>query len=443
MTQASRRQGETLFEQLAKACCYAAFLTGARLWIIQLLSVTNETSNHNVFILGAGFSRDAGAPLIHDFLDMSREFFDDPDSDMDEKERSQFREVFEFKTRVAQAREKFRIDLDNIEQLFGLVEMSHRLNSDSAETRDAIVYLIAKTLQLAVARSKRRGWMQVGINDEFLSTSLPFISFVEPEAGRTNVYRVDMYKYFALLLAGMYDDPRKASSRSSVVITFNYDLVLDDALKEIGAGPAYGLPNAMIDEPETATTNTPSVLVLKLHGSTNWAICPRCKKIYVLGRKLTENPASFRARNCDSCLDEKLRLLLVPPSWDKSEYSEPLQPVWRQAVEALKRATRICVIGYSMPETDAFFKFLLTLGLAENHQLYKFILVDRVRSQPQIAGAGPSRSKKVNPIDQRYKEMLEDIFVERRFVFSPDGLHQFLRGGACADLGRGEAITQM
>ena len=106
----------------------------------------SEIRDHNVFILGAGFSRDAGAPLIHDFLDRSREFFDNPDSALDEHERQQFEEVFGFKREVAKAREKFRIDLDNIEQLFGLVEMSHRLGSVESATRDATVYLIAKTV---------------------------------------------------------------------------------------------------------------------------------------------------------------------------------------------------------------------------------------------------------------------------------------------------------
>jgi hypothetical protein len=43
--------------------------------------------DHNVYILGAGFSRDAGAPLIHDFLDRAREFFDNPDSALDSQER--------------------------------------------------------------------------------------------------------------------------------------------------------------------------------------------------------------------------------------------------------------------------------------------------------------------------------------------------------------------
>ena len=119
-----------------------------------------STQDHNVYILGAGFSRDAGAPLIHDFLDRARELFDDPDSDLDSQERGQFEQVFKFKREVAKAREKFRIDLDNIEQLFGLVEMSQRLGSEVPATRDATVYLIAKTLQLALANHSRRRYQR-------------------------------------------------------------------------------------------------------------------------------------------------------------------------------------------------------------------------------------------------------------------------------------------
>jgi len=126
--------------------------------------MSNNVSDRNVFILGAGFSRDAGAPLIHDFLDRARGFYDDPEGGLDTHERAQFAEVFRFKREVAKAREKFRIDLDNIEELFGLVEMSQRLGSTSAETRDAMVYLIAKTLQLAISNPAQRSQVRVGLN---------------------------------------------------------------------------------------------------------------------------------------------------------------------------------------------------------------------------------------------------------------------------------------
>jgi hypothetical protein len=107
-----------------------------------------------------------------------------------------------------------------------------------------------------------------------------------------------------------------------------------------------------------------------------------------------------------------------------------MQPVWKKAVDALKTATRIIVIGYSMPESDAFFKFLLTLGLAENDRLNKLIVVD------WLAGRAPQPQERT--IDVRWKEMLEDVFVGRRFEFFKDGAANFLRSTVLYQVRRGE-----
>ena len=118
--------------------------------------------------------------------------------------------------------------------------------------------------------------------------------------------------------------------------------------------------------------------------------------------------------------------MLIPPSWDKSEYRELMKPIWSKAVEELKLASRICIIGYSMPPADSFFKYLITLALAENHNLYRFIVVDK---NPNIAA--------------RYKNLLEPLFRERRFFPFDDqvGFVSFLSDGrSCAELGRGELV---
>ncbi len=386
-----------------------------------------EIRDHNVFILGAGFSKDAGAPLVHDFLDRAREFFDDPDSDLDPLEREQFNRVFKFKREVAKAREKFQIDLDNIEQLFGLVEMSQRLGSEPSETRDATVYLIAKTLELAL-RNKQRPQVRTSLVPAYAVHADSFIKYVGRDPSGGDVFLTDIYTHFALVLSGKYDDPRRTASRSNTVITFNYDLLVDDALTRIGAKPGYELAGATFDEPNQGKVIVP---LLKLHGSTNWAIC-ECNQIHVLGQKVTGNPAMFRSMRCEKCQKQGLRLLLVPPSWDKSEYSKIMQPVWKQAVDALKTATRICVIGYSMPEADAFFKFLLALGLAENDRLYKLIVVD------WLAGRTPPPDERT--IETRWKEMLERVFVERRFEFVPFGFAQFVSGSVQYLLHRAEQV---
>jgi len=383
-----------------------------------------EIRDHNVFILGAGFSRDAGAPLIHDFLDRSREFFDDPDSALDEHERHQFGEVFRFKREVAKAREKFRIDLDDIEQLFGLVEMSHRLGTVESATRDATVYLIAKTLQLALHGTSGRADVRFTLKPGYGGQADSFLKYVRRSASGGDSFETDIYTHFALYLCGKYDDQRKAGVRSNTAITFNYDLVLDDALRRVEANPGYELQDARYEEMKVGY---PVVPLLKLHGSTNWAIC-KCNQIHVLEEKATSDPSTFRSMPCRKCGEPGLRLLLVPPSWDKSEYSEVMRPVWRKAVEAIQTATRICVIGYSMPEADAFFKFLLTLGLAENDHLYKLVVVDLLHPDTP------------NNIEVRWREMLEGVFVSRRFVFNPRGTSQFMQGALTYDLRRAEQI---
>lgn len=391
--------------------------------------VPSETSDRNVFILGAGFSASAGAPVINNFLDVSREIFDDPDSALDDVEKEFFHQVFEFKERVAQAREKFRIDLDNIEQLFGLIEMSHRLEKRK-DVRDAMVYVIAKTLQLAIAKNEQRQSVRVSLAPGFESTSPAWAETVPRE--NSNVVCPDIYTHFALLLSGKVDAPNK--SRSNVVITFNYDLILDDALRRVGVEPLYGLPDCDFDG---VPQQGGGVSLLKLHGSTNWAICPKCRKVHVAGAKFTGNPAAFRAQPCAKCHKSGLHLLLVPPSWDKSEYRTTMRPVWNQAVNALKTANRICVIGYSMPETDTFFKFLLTLGLAENHQLYRFVLVDKI-NRPLAGDLSPEPEPTPN-IEARYKDMFETLFVKRRFEFFGDGFAGFLPNVGSA-MGRAETI---
>jgi hypothetical protein len=388
--------------------------------------VPDNNQDHNVYILGAGFSKDAGAPLVHNFLDMAREFFDDPDSALDPQERAHFEQVFKFKREIAKAREKFRIDLDNIEQLFGLVEMSQRLGSEPPATRDATVYLIAKTLQLALASTSRTPRVKMGLVRGYEGQA-SFIRYVSRDASGGDAFETDIYTHFALLLSGKYDDQRKLASRSNTVITFNYDLVLDDALGRVGATPGYELTDAVFEEVNEGGSPVP---LLKLHGSTNWAIC-ECNQIHVLGRKATADPSLFRTMPCSKCRKAGLRLLLVPPSWDKSEYSRVMQPVWKRAVGALKSATRIIVIGYSMPEADAFFKFLLALGLAENDRLYKLIIVDWV---PGL------KSSIENTTEARWKGMLESVFVGRRFEFYPLGFAEFIRGSIQHLLHRGEQI---
>ncbi len=423
----------------------------------------NEPHDRNVYVWGAGFSANAGAPLIRDFLDRSREFLLDPTSSLDEMERSQFKEVFDFRQQVAQAREKVILDLDNIEHLFGLIEISERLLG-SNQTRISMQYLIVKTLQLATTWPRwRRPVIRFDAkpDPQTLQQLGNHPAAFRSEAG--NTFSSDMYDFFAALICGQLDDPEVRTGRRDSVITFNYDLVLEHALERSGIIPDYYLPPQLARQ-DSRPPNAPSLTILKLHGSANWAVCTKCQEsVIVLESKVTENPNLLRSLSCAKCSAESYHPLLIPPSWDKSEYREVTRTIWTGALEELKSATRICVVGYSMPEVDAFFRYLITLSLSQNQRLFKFIVVDLPQTprepatldisdellpvrfvdlpqtprEPAIAGGLESMEKS---LQQKYKELLDPVFYKRRFVMYDNGLAQFLTGPARSELGRGSIV---
>jgi hypothetical protein len=67
--------------------------------------------------------------------------------------------------------------------------------------------------------------------------------------------------------------------------------------------------------------------------------------------------------------------LLVPPTWHKI-VADALLRVWDAAVRAIVRATRIVLLGFSIPPADQHFKYLLSVGLKENSSLRLVRIVD-------------------------------------------------------------------
>ena len=76
-----------------------------------------------------------------------------------------------------------------------------------------------------------------------------------------------------------------------------------------------------------------------------------------------------------------LEPVLIPPTWSKAIRQSPFAKIWAAAVERLKTAFQIVVVGYSLPPTDTFFQYLLTLGLSTNPALNRVVVVDLDGSQ--------------------------------------------------------------
>jgi hypothetical protein len=131
---------------------------------------------------------------------------------------------------------------------------------------------------------------------------------------------------------------------------------------------------------------------LKLHGSLNWAQCSECKE--VVPWYLSEYYSKHRITLSRDSQKYHLRIgsrigqhkhgdhkvfsepLIAPPTWSKSEYYNVLSPVWSCAANELSDAENIFVIGYSLPESDSFFRYLYALGTVGTTLLKRFWVFD-------------------------------------------------------------------
>lgn len=80
------------------------------------------TNDKNVYILGAGFSADAGLPVISSFLARMRDAVDWLEVNGRVSEQEAIERVLDFRHQSAPAGYRINIDLDNIEHLFSLAD---------------------------------------------------------------------------------------------------------------------------------------------------------------------------------------------------------------------------------------------------------------------------------------------------------------------------------
>jgi len=181
-----------------------------------------------------------------------------------------------------------------------------------------------------------------------------------------HAYRMPLYDWIVSRMLGTLADLDAGACNS--VLSFNYDLVLEEALDRLTIPYTYGLKASGSVGPTQShwTACRTPLRILKLHGSLNFT---------------RDSAGALRAlRSYQEVLDNNLRPFLVPPTWRK-QVDTDLSDVWDQAVELISRATRIIILGYSIPVADQHFRYLLAAGLSKNASLSKIIVVnpDKVR----------------------------------------------------------------
>jgi NAD-dependent SIR2 family protein deacetylase len=326
-----------------------------------------------IFILGAGASKEAGAPLMIDFLDVAHDIWKLGSVGADSKS---FETVFRGISALQQVHSKSQLDIQNLESIFASFEMAQILGRLGNFSKGDIPNLLPSLRRLIVKTLEHK--LTFPINNKVIKPPYPYSRFIS-------------------LIS--YLKKQVQPQHSIAIITFNYDLALDYAFYFHSMEINYALGDG-------EETNT--IPLLKLHGSMNWGYCPVCKEIvpWRLKEFFIKYPPiiypnetyqrleigsriSGNIHECKNPMDSEP--VLVPPTWNKSEYHQKLTSVWARAAKELSEAENIIVIGYSLPPTDQFFNYLYALGSTGETLLKRFLVFN-----PDNSGT----------IERRFKELL-------------------------------------
>jgi hypothetical protein len=335
------------------------------------LTEPRDLVSQTVFILGAGASYEAGAPLVSDFI-------------------ARARALTSGRVRPALARGHSGAPHEEVFAAIRLLEKDSPApgpdptwNIESILTAFEAAELCGRLGDLpittvAILPGGVRQLILTTLQNSILFPALPappgppYVS--EPRASPPPTYAA-----FGRLVADLSD----ALHQTVSILTFNYDICAEQACGHAGLPVDFGL--------SVPSPSERSVSILKLHGSLAWAHCPQCRKICEVTHFQFEHfPGD--PTHLQLSIDHQLSHLsccgghsdfapvIVPPTWNKSGHYELLRPVWKRAAAELADAENIIVMGYAYRDMDPAFGFLYALGTLGSTALRRFWVFDPAKN---------------------------------------------------------------
>lgn len=149
--------------------------------------------------------------------------------------------------------------------------------------------------------------------------------------------------------------------QKAAIVSFNWDLVLDQKLFESGLSSAsYGLSKDLGSGP----------VLLKPHGSLNWYDAPQTQKIseeklidvFHDERKAECIKAFVHPRAIKSRAGRRYTPLIVPPTYLKDFNRPVFRHLWNRCTDVLSTPKRLVFLGYSLPSADLHAQFIFRCG---------------------------------------------------------------------------------
>lgn len=268
-----------------------------------------------VYFLGAGFSAPAGLPVMSNFLEKAKDiYFENP------SKYKYFIQIFETIKDLSVVKNYFTADLFNIEEILSLIEMQSAV--EGKKFKKAFLDFIKDVITSYTPNSEltRYSWPSNWYDIIFseLNQNNKYGHFI----GNIFGYSLQKYKKTNLLTIMQSNNIKYQYD----IVSLNYDTLLESFHYTIKNSSLYHLSEGIefVRPPSSKVDFKNQVSLAKLHGSVD-------------------------------------NNIIIPPTWNKT-MRQKIKPEWQLAYNLLKEANHIRIIGYSLPETDSYVKYLLRVA---------------------------------------------------------------------------------
>lgn len=327
--------------------------------------------SNNVFILGAGFSYDAGIPLLSNFIERMWEYGNRGRKGKEKLSSDQIKALLnasEIIDDLASYHRRVRFDDDNIEDVMSMLAFDVMAGGKGARNKlSRFVKAIAETIEIACVVK------HPGANK---------LDFTWNHSGKP-IYQQFWHDLFYA---------RQRNIEFPTIISLNYDLVLERSLFQSLQFPNasqkddFHLDSLTVDfqypgleelhyqryhqnstdtvslnciskeQINTADSRHLNIEILKLHGSLNFPSGPI--------REIPHNIALSVANPH-----------IVPPTSNK-QASKKMSGIWSRALKRIREAKTITFVGYSLPDTDTYMQYFLKAAAGPNKDLRSISVFD-------------------------------------------------------------------
>jgi len=274
-----------------------------------------------VYILGAGFSAPLGLPVMTNFLEMSK--------DMYFKNMSRYKDfpkVFESIDQMHKTKSYYSTDLFNIEEILSILEM--RDLCGYSKNRSKFIHYLIDVIEYYTPTFSTPNRQPGNWYDHMFSSNREYFWFVAC---------IFSLQVLGMNMSNLTFELQSQRAMSYGIITLNYDLILENIIEYIKNNFNCN-NNFLFEKSINSSPRSDSVYLSKLHGS----------------------------------IDSKV---IIPPTWNKSVKNNEIKAFWKLAYKLLSEANNIRILGYSLPASDTYIKYLLRVAIIESENLKKIDVI--------------------------------------------------------------------